>query len=284
VIVPARLAANCQKSQERTRWLQRLPGMLQDLERRWSLSVGLPFDGPAVSCAWVAPALAGDGSPVVIKIGMPHFEAEHEIQALQLLHGDPTVLLLAFDERFNAMLLERCQPGTLLGRLPEPEQDVVIAQMLRRFWRDPPTGHDFRPLEDMMDLWAAETRADAARWPDAGLVEEGLRLFHELPRSAPRRMLLATDLHAGNVLAAEREQWLVIDPKPFVGDPAYDATQHLLNCTERMQRDPLGTIGRLADLAELDEERLRSWMIARYTAEGRDSWDLENFAIARRLM
>ena len=35
------------------------------------------------------------------------------------------------------MLLERCEPGTLLRALPEPEQDVVLAGLLRRLWRAP---------------------------------------------------------------------------------------------------------------------------------------------------
>jgi len=85
--------------------------------------------------------------------------------------------------------------------------------------------------------------ADVERWSDAGLVREGLRLFKELPRTAPTEVLLSTDLHAGNVLRAEREPWLVIDPKPFVGDPAYDATQHLFNCDARLRSDPDETIG-----------------------------------------
>ncbi len=55
-------------------------------------------------------------------------------------------------------------------------------------------------------------------------------------------MLLATDLHAGNVLRAEREPWLVIDPKPFVGDPTYDALQHMLNCDDRLRADPVGLV------------------------------------------
>jgi streptomycin 6-kinase len=284
MIVPERVTANCQKDPERRRWLDRLSGIVRELQVRWSLSLEAPFDGPEVSCAWVAPALARGVSPVVLKIGMPHFEAEDEIAALRLLDGDPTVRLLACDEELNAMLLERCQPGTVLRRLPEPEQDVVVAQMLRRFWHRLPAGHGFRPLEAMTARWSAETRADLDRWLDVGLVEAGLRLFHELPRTASDRVLLATDLHAGNVLAAEREPWLVIDPKPFVGDPAYDATQHLLNCTARMQRNPLGTIRRFADLLELDEDRVRLWMLARYTAESRDSWVEREFALARQLM
>src|SRR5439155_24538436 len=38
-------------------------------------------------------------------------------------------------------------------------------------------------------------------------------------------------------LRAEREPWLAVDPKPFVGDRAYDATQHLFNCQKRMLTD-----------------------------------------------
>ena len=91
---------------------------------------------------------------------------------------------------------------------------------------------------------------------------------------AARDVLLATDLHASNILAAEREPWLVIDPRPFVGDRTYDATQHLIhNCTERLQTQPNATIKRLADLAELDAERLRLWLFARVAAEPRDSWE-----------
>ncbi len=63
-------------------------------------------------------------------------------------------------------------------------------------------------------------------------------------------MLLLTDLHAGNVLSAGREPWLVIDPKPYLGDPAYDPLQHLLNCPGRLQADPAGLADRMAGLCE----------------------------------
>ncbi len=80
-------------------------------------------------------------------------------------------------------------------------------------------------------------------------------------------MLLATDLHAGNVLRAEREPWLVIDPKPFIGDPAYDATQHLLNCEARLRSDPDRTIRRFSELLDLDYERVRLWTFARVAVQ-----------------
>ena len=160
----------------------------------------------------------------------------------------------------------------MLRVLPEPEQDSVIAGLLRRLWRPPVGSHPFRPLSDLMVHWSKETQADAERWPDAGLVREGLRLFSELPRSAPTEVVLATDLHAGNVVRAQREPWLVIDPKPFTGDPAYDATQHLFNCDDRLRSDPDGTIRHFADLLGVDHERVRLWTFARAAAGPRDDW------------
>ena len=215
-----------------------------------------------MTAAWVAPALRADGTAAVLKLGMPHFEAEHEIAGLRFWNGDPTVRLLEADEGLNAMLLERCEPGTVLRSLPEPEQDVAIAGVLRRLWRTPGEPHPFRPLRDMAAVWSDEARAESARWFDGGLVREGLALFAELSRPAASDVLLATDLHAGNVLRAQREPWLAIDPKPFVGDPAYDATQHLLNCT-RLHTSPLPLIQRVADLLELDRDRVRRWTFAR---------------------
>ncbi|MBA3507564.1 MAG: hypothetical protein H0T80_17545, partial [Betaproteobacteria bacterium] len=197
--------------------------------------------------------------------------------------GNPTVRVLEADEDLNAMLLELCVPGTALRQLPESKQDVIIAGLLRRLWRIPSAPHPFRPLSAMTARWTAETIADKEKWPDAGLVQAGLRLFEELSRSAPDDVLLATDLHAGNVLRAQRAPWLVIDPKPFVGDAAYDATQHLFNCEARVRAAPETTIRRFADLLEIAHERVRLWMFARSAAEPRDIWDDESNALAKVL-
>ncbi|HEV3279097.1 MAG TPA: aminoglycoside phosphotransferase family protein [Terriglobia bacterium] len=282
--IPARVAANCRKTPQGSAWLARLPETLASVERRWSLAAGAPFDNDEVSCACVAPAALPDGTSAVLKLGMPHMEAEHEAHGLRFWNGDPAVRLLDADDDLGAMLLERCEPGTPLRSLPEPGQDLVICQLLRRLWRLPPAPHPFRPLSMLMKYWGRQTLADLESAPDRGLVREGLRLFEELPRSAPTEVLLATDLHAGNVLRSKREPWLVIDPKPFVGDPAYDLTQHLFNCSVRLRSDPDGMIRRLADLAGLDHERIRLWTFARAAAEPRRDWsDEARAAIARAI-
>jgi streptomycin 6-kinase len=135
----------------------------------------------------------------------------------------------------------------------------------------------------MIAFWVAETIAAAPRWSDAALIRDGLRVLEKLARPSLEDVLLATDLHAGNVLRAQREPWLVIDPKPFVGDPAFDATQHLFNCKERVLGDPDTTIRRFADLLQVDEERVRLWMFARSAAEPRDDWNEDSQSIARIL-
>src|SRR5437762_3610583 len=180
VIVPERLAEPGHRAPERVAWLERLPDAIRQLQDTWSLSLGVPF-GDA-TCAWVAPAVRADGTRAVLKLGMPHFEAVDEIHGLQFWDGDATVRLLEADVALNAMLLECCEPGTTLRDRPEGEQDVIVARLLRRLWRRAPPPQPFRPLSAMTARWADETRTAAHKWPDAGLVQEGLRLFDELSR------------------------------------------------------------------------------------------------------
>jgi streptomycin 6-kinase len=261
------------KPADRAEWLARLDDNRRALARRWSLTIQSPFGREDFDRAWVAPVTRHDGTSAVLKLAMPHMEAEHEIEGLRFWNGNATVRLLDADEDLGAMLLERCEPGTSLRAVPEPDQDVVIGRLLRRLWRQPPSPHPFRPLSAMIDDWCEEMMGRSGEWTDPGLVHEGLRHFRDLSQPSRRDVLLATDLHAGNVLRAQREPWLAIDPKPFVGDPAYDATQHLLNCGERLRGDPLGTIRRLADLLEVEDERVRLWMFARAAAGPREGCD-----------
>jgi len=152
--------------------------------------------------------------------------------------------------------------------------------LLRRLWRSPSAPHRFRSLSVLTQYWSEQTLSQSGHWLDDALVRDGLHLLKELPCSAAREVLLATDLHAGNVLQAEREPWLVIDPKPFVGDPAYDATQHLFNCFDRLRSDPEKTIRRLSDLLGVEHERVRLWTFARAAAEPRDDWNDVDLAFA----
>ena len=280
--IPEQITINCRQTAHGPAWLDGLPKTITDLQQRWHLTLRPPFEEEA-SCSWVAPCVRQDGTPAVLKIGLPHMEAENEIDGLLFWDGDPTVFVLEADLDLNAMLLERCAPGNTLRGQPENEQDQVVAKLLRRLWRTLPEAHPFRPLSEMIGRWTEETLEKVDGLPDVGLAKEGLHIFEALLNDAPCDVLLATDLHAGNVLRAQREPWLVIDPKPFYGDPAYDATQHLLNCKERLGLKPIATISRFADLLGVDPERVRLWTFARLASTSGGDWH-KSQALARRLM
>jgi len=138
---------------------------------------------------------------------------------------------------------------------------------MRRLWdHEPPGGQQFETLRSMCNDWADSfklLRAADSSGLDPGHARAAIEILRDLPESADRAVLLCTDLHAENVLAARREPWLVIDPNPFIGDPAYDPVQHMLNCDERLATDPAGLSQRMASLLELDAERVRLWLFAR---------------------
>ncbi len=237
----------------------------------WPLTVGEPFQ-PGGQTAWVGPARDASGAGLVLKIGWPHADAAHEADGLRAWAGNGAVRLQAAHDfgDANALLIERCVPGTALSRRPEPEQDTVVAALLRRLWIEPQHEHPFPSLQLMCRRWAEdfEQRAGAGQMPlDPGLARTGIALFLELPATATSQVLLCTDLHAANVLAAAREPWLAIDPKPYIGDPAYDPLQHMLNCDERLRSDPRGLARRMAGLLGLDPGRVLLWLFARCVQE-----------------
>jgi streptomycin 6-kinase len=267
-------------------WIDALPQVLQDVGDCWSLRVGRPFD-PGGRCSWTAPAWDARGAARVLKLGWLHDEATHEATALRTWAGRGAVRLHRAEifGQTSALLLERCSPGTALAAaVAEDEQDEIIAGLLLRLWTPIVDGTGIRPLQDMCDRWATEyetaapTRGSAV---DRGLERLALEMFRELPRTAGRRVLLCTDLHAENVLSALREPWLAIDPKPYDGDPTYDVLQHMLNCEQRLRSDPAGLSLRMAGLLGLEAERVMRWLFCRALLDpGNRPWLQE---VARRV-
>lgn len=280
--VPRYLAETAAREAAVASWLHGVPRLVAAFGERWSLRVGEPFQ-PGGQCSWTAPARGPGGEDLVLKVAFrfPGEEEERdEASGLRCWEGNGVVRLHAAIDSDSeyVLLMERCLPGTALGRvLSEPEQDVVVAGLLGRLWAQPHSGYSFRPLEQMCAAWADEFESAYAGLPagtarvDPGLARAGIALFRELPASADSRVLLCTDLHAENILASQREPWLVIDPKPYVGDPAYDVLQHMLNCDDRLAAGPAVLADRMAGLAGLDRGRVRLWLFGRAVQESIDS-------------
>jgi streptomycin 6-kinase len=79
-------------------------------------------------------------------------------------------------------------------------------------------------------------------------------------------VLLHGDYHHWNVLAATREPWLVIDPKPMVGDAVFDSAQFLGNRYGTRGPDEFeGELARFTAAAGFDEVHVLRWCFARET-------------------
>ena len=89
---------------------------------------------------------------------------------------------------------------------------------------------------------------------------------------------LAAGLVAGYQSGAT-SPWLIVDPKPYVGDPAYDAIQHMLNFPDRLAADPGAFADRMAGLLGVDTERVRQWLFARCVVDAERRPDLWSVAV-----
>ena len=225
--LPATLVAAAE-AEGRTGWLVTLPGTVARLVREWSLAVEAPFTPGGTDRVGGAGArpdrrrtgaegrLAASGSRArgrwAARLGRPR-------------------RCSAARRRAHAETRARCcssvvGPGTPLAMVMEPEQDRVVAVLAApavdraagRIRLPSVAGH-VRPLGGRVRPSGLPPSRTGRTW---GWRARAWRCSGASPPTPTGRVLLVTDLHAGNVLAAEREPWLVIDPKPYVGDPAYE--------------------------------------------------------------
>jgi len=265
IFIPAGLRETAStRGEVGTGWLENLPARVAELERAWSLTAGRAFD--AGDSAWVAPVQLADGSEAVLKIGLPDLEARHQADALRVFDGQGAVRLLRASDDGCSLLLERCVPGTNLWSLGEKEGNAAGATILKRLWREPPAGAPFARLSDVAHEWAESLPREAPpAGYDAALIARAVEMARELASTNTQKVLLHGDFHPGNVLSAAREPWLAIDPKPLVGDPAYDLAQWLGNRCNSVQptSDPVAAIRKqidaFSDLLRLDPTRVAGW-------------------------
>jgi streptomycin 6-kinase len=251
-----------------------LPRLVRELTEEWALVV----DGPAVQgrASLVLPVLR-DGEPAVLKVAMPDDEGEHEALWLQRLGGDGAVRLLSADPHRRALLLERLHP-TDLDSLPVLEACEVVAGLYPRL--HVPALPQLRSVASYLDRWTPALRAlpRAAPIPHR-MVEQALSLAADLFTADAPTVMVHGDLHYHNVLAADREPWLAIDPKPMTGDPHYEPAPMLWNrwdeatATGDLRLALRHRFHTLVDSAGLDEELARDWVVVRMVYNA--FWELE---------
>lgn len=244
--------------------LDRPRSLLRGLLEEWELSP----DGDELSgsCAVVLPVRTAAGEPAALKVTAPHEEAEHEHLALQHWHGHGAVRLIRADPRRWAMLLERLHPQDLSDTWDLEACEVVAGLYARLHVPAPPQLRSLTSYVERRTTRLAELPRDAP--VPRRLVEQAVSLGRDLVADpASSGTMIHTDLHYANVLAADREPWLAIDPKPVSGDPHYEVAPLLWNRWDELAGDVRGGVRRrfhaTVDAAGLDEHRARDWVVVR---------------------
>lgn len=252
-------------------WIDALPGIADELLMRWNCS---PSPSPSAStvCGQVGiiiPVRRIDGSEAVLKISFPHPGNVHQPDALAAWRGQGAVLMFERDDARFAMLLERAESRSLAD-LDDPETAIALAGALARRLAVPAPAHLPR-MRDQAAEFEAELIKDAESLADPlprHIVDTAVDTVRELGRDQPDTMIHG-DLHGRNVLSAEREPWLAIDPKGCAGDLAHDAASFLITGAESLLGvdDLSGALVRrvaiFADAAQIDRERTLRWLQAR---------------------
>jgi streptomycin 6-kinase len=234
-------------------WVAALPDRQDQLARQWGLVLGEPYPDGATSR--VLACRRGDGTQAVLKLSPDPGIVAAEAGALTLWEGTgvtPALLARAPD----ALLLEQITPGTRLRDEPGPPTPAQVAALVGPLHRAVPAGR-FPPLRERLTFLFGLA---ARRGADPGLVERGLAACLALDGDSDATTLLHGDLHSGNVLRRGRGGLVAIDPRPCVGDPAFDLVDWVLEG----EMAPPEQAQRIAAATGLDAQRLLAW--ARATA------------------
>lgn len=247
-------------------WLRELPSLVEELLTRWDC---VP-DGEVMhgGVGLIVPVRrAGGAADAVLKVSFPHPGNVHEPDAFTVWGGRGAVLLYERDDERFAMLLERAGTRTLaeLGAGDEDGIVTVAGRLNHRLAVPAPPG--LPRLSARAGEWERELLADAGELPHSlsrRALDAALATVRDLGSVQPETVLHG-DLHARNVLRADREPWLAVDPKGYAGDPAYDGGTLLKSRgLSLIEADDLPkavhrVLDVFAEAAEVDRERVRRW-------------------------
>lgn len=244
-------------------WLAELPRIVAELLGRWDCvpDGAVTHGGVGV----VVPVRRPAGGAAVLKVSFPHPGNVHEPDAFAVWGGHGAVLLYARDDDNYAMLLERVHASTLAEVDDGDEAVTVAARISRRLAVPAPPG--LPRLREQAAAWEERLLIDAGELTHTmspRTVDAAVATVREVGRDQPD-LLVHGDLHARNILRAEREPWLAVDPKGYVGDPAYDAGTMLKSrALTLLEADDLRKpVHRILDIyteaAELDRARVQRW-------------------------
>ncbi|HZX07854.1 aminoglycoside phosphotransferase family protein [Kribbella sp.] len=242
-------------------WLDQLPGLVDSLAKEWSLVIGSSLAGGHV--ALVVEVTLADGTPAVLKIGVPGRDVGPEAMVLRLANGSGCAKLLREDLSRQALLLERLgAPMYDLVADPASRHDL-LCDVAVRLWRpigpdvDLPTGATLAEqyADRLPKLWEQAGRpCSPATVADALNCMNRRRLAHD-DRSA---VLVHGDIHELNALQASDGSYKLIDPAGLRAEPACDLGT-IVRCNPDLGDDLRARTALLASRTGVDATAIWEW-------------------------
>ncbi len=245
-------------------WLNDLPSIIGELEENWSLKVEKPF--LSLSYNFVAPCVCKGGAVLKIALPLNNPEIFNEASFLKISDGKGAVKLLKSDENRRAILLERLTPGANLKEVCQTDETKAVEiaiKTLREILKKLPENSSYRRLEDWFKGF---DRAANTTFPREFISKAG-EFYKELSSSS-QKFLIHGDLHHENILSAEREPFLAIDPKGIIGDIGYEISVFLNNhlwwlASDANLKEKLNDAVQLfSEAFEIEPRDLRKWAFA----------------------
>ncbi|MDP3533052.1 MAG: aminoglycoside phosphotransferase family protein [Alphaproteobacteria bacterium] len=222
-------------------WLHSLPKLIQEYAEDWHLTQLTPFNN--LTYNYVLSAVQNT-KPVILKISPDIESLRKEANALRAFAEHSCVKLYA--EKDDALLIERAIPGQSLKNyfnLRDEEAIYIASDLITKLHKAPlPIENQFPHISDWLALLDQDLNIPSE------YLQKARDLKNHLLETSPKNVLLHGDLHHDNILSHSND-WIAIDPKGIIGDPAYEIAAFI--------RNPIPDLLTIPNAKEIIEKRIQ---------------------------
>ena len=239
-------------------WLERLPAIRAAISKKYQLSALNPVSN--MSFNYVCSGMQNE-KPIMLKLGFDQQAFSKEADCLQAFEQYGSAKVIATEP--GMIIMQKLDPGmTLKSYFPQKDDQaltILCKTILQLHKAQIPKHHHFFPLKKILsildqDLDIPQKLLDSAR-----------ALRDDLLLSTKKEVLLHGDLHHENLLQHGND-WKVIDPKGFIGDPLFDLCAFILGPIPELlqQNNRTGLIQKRIKICahelQAPQQRIQDWL------------------------
>ena len=258
-------------------WVANLPIYIDALCKKWDLSCVTPVDNMTFN--YVAKAISNMNQAVVLKIGYDKKSVVDEMRALRYFNGDGSIELVDYDDKYNALLLQQAVPGLTLKSLNQTHVDTVLdcyVEVMQALHSKPlASNHGYPHISDWLMVL---DNAAPENFPPL-VLNKAIEIKNRLLKTSDTKLFLHGDLHLDNILQ-NGSQWIAIDPKGVVGDPAFEVFAFdFIQSAELANKSNIGALlasrsELIAGKSNLSAQRIKEWAFVRLILSA--AWSIED--------